>query len=192
MNRESRILVVAATARELGSGGRWRTLQCGVGPVDAAAAVAAALAAERPAALLHVGIAGARRRCALPPCSQVIGSEARYCDLDVPADWAPSVLLPAAALIESAQRALPDALLLPIGTTARVGGSTACDVEAMEGFAVLRAAQLAGVPAIEVRVIANEIEEEDRARWHFDDAFDTLTRITPHLVAALLQDGVDA
>ena len=32
----------------------------------------------------------------------------------------------------------------------------------MEGFGVLRAAQLAGVPAIEVRAISNEIEEVDR------------------------------
>ena len=30
----------------------------------------------------------------------------------------------------------------------------------MEGFAVLRAAQMAGVPAIEVRVISNEIEQD--------------------------------
>src|SRR5919206_69607 len=53
----------------------------------------------------------------------------------------------------------------------RDGGTTGCEVEAMEGFGVLRAAQLAGVPAIEVRAISNEIEETDRARWRFDDAF---------------------
>jgi nucleoside phosphorylase len=53
----------------------------------------------------------------------------------------------------------------------------------MEGFAVLRAAQLAGVPAIEVRAISNEIEEEDRARWQFDAAFAAITAATPRLVA---------
>ena len=52
----------------------------------------------------------------------------------------------------------------------------------MEGFAVLRAAQLAGVPAIEVRVISNEIEETDRARWHFDAAFAAVAAATPRLV----------
>jgi futalosine hydrolase len=187
MEREGDILVVAATPGELSSSGRWRSLCCGVGPVDAAAATAAALAAERPAALLHVGIAGARRRSEIAPCTVVIGSEARYCDLDVPSEWAPSRVPAAAELVDVVQRALPDALVLPIGTAARVGGSTGCDIEAMEGFGVLRAAQLAGVPAIEVRVVSNVIEEPDRTLWRFDDAFTALTSITPRLVAALMQ-----
>ena len=72
-----------------------------------------------------------------------------------------------------------------IGTSARVGGTTGCDVEAMEGFGVLRAAQLAGVPAIEVRAISNEIEEEDRSRWRFDEAFAAVLEATPRLVAEL-------
>jgi nucleoside phosphorylase len=55
----------------------------------------------------------------------------------------------------------------------------------MEGFAVLRAAQLAGVPAIEVRAISNEIEETDRGRWHFDHAFAAITAATPRLVEAI-------
>ena len=46
--------------------------------------------------------------------------------------------------------------MLPIGTSARVGGTHDVDVEAMEGFAVLRACELAGVPAVEVRVVSNE------------------------------------
>jgi hypothetical protein len=49
----------------------------------------------------------------------------------------------------------------------------------------LRAAQLAGVPAIEVRAISNHIEEPDRARWHFDAAFAAITTATPLLVAEL-------
>ena len=40
----------------------------------------------------------------------------------------------------------------------------------MEGYAVLRAAALAGVPAIEVRVLANAIGEPDRRQWRFDEA----------------------
>ena len=80
------------------------------------------------------------------------------------------------------RRAFPEALSLPIGTSGRIGGTTDTDVEAMEGFAVLRAAQLAGVPAIEVRAISNDIEEDDRARWHFDAAFAAITAATPRLV----------
>jgi nucleoside phosphorylase len=55
----------------------------------------------------------------------------------------------------------------------------------MEGFAVLRAAQLAGVPAIEVRAISNDIEEADRARWHFGVALAAIVEVTPLLVTAL-------
>ena len=54
--------------------------------------------------------------------------------------------------------------------------------EAMEGFGVLRAAQRAGVPAVEVRAISNDIEETDRARWHFDEAFAAIVAVTPRLV----------
>jgi futalosine hydrolase len=191
MSETGRILVVAATDREVVRSAGWRGVRCGVGPVEAAAVTAAALAAERPAALLHVGIAGVRRSRDLPPCTVVIGSESRYCDLSVPAEWAPSVVAAAPALVAAAQRALPEAEVLPIGTTAQVGGSAGCDVEAMEGFGVLRAAQLAGVPALEVRVISNVIEEADRGLWRFDDAFATVGAITPRLVAALAQQ-VDA
>jgi futalosine hydrolase len=179
------ILVVAATARELAAPDGWRTLLCGIGPVDSAAATAAAIAALAPMAVLHVGIAGARRARALPPGAVVIGTEARYCDLDIPPQWAPNAVVASPALLRAVQDAMPSAVSLTIGTSARVGGTSACDVEAMEGFGVLRAAQLAGVPAIEVRAISNEIEEEDRARWHFALAFEAITRVTPTLVVAM-------
>jgi futalosine hydrolase len=65
-------------------------------------------------------------------------------------------------------------------------------VEAMEGFGVLRAAQLAGVPAIEVRVVSNVIEEPDRRLWRFDDAFAAVASITPRLVAAITERITDA
>jgi nucleoside phosphorylase len=189
MSDPARILVVAATARELATAGRWRTLCCGVGPVDAAATTAAAIAELRPAAILHVGIAGARRQAALAPGTLVVGSEACYCDLTVPERFAPRVVAASPALVAAARRALTSARALPIGTSARVGGTTACagcDVEAMEGFAVLRAAQLAGVPAVEVRAISNEIEEADRARWHLDAAFAAIVDATPLLVSEIL------
>jgi nucleoside phosphorylase len=182
----ARLLVVAATARELAPPAGWRALECGVGPVEAAARTAAAIAAERPDVVLHVGIAGARRAAALAPASLVIGTESRYSDLGVGPEWAPGVLRPEAWCLAVAQRALPQAALLPIATSGRIGGTSDTPVEAMEGFAVLRAAQLAGVPAIEVRAISNDIEETDRARWHFTAAFDAIIHATPLLVDALL------
>lgn len=186
MTTAASILVVAATERELAVG-PWRTLRCGVGPVEAAAATAAEIQRERPMAILHVGIAGARRLSALVPGSLVIGTEARYCDLGVSTNWAPSTVVASADLLAALRRVLPEAAVMPIGTSARVGGTreAGVSIEAMEGFAVLRAAEIAGIPAIEIRAISNEIEEVDRARWHFDKAVAAITAATPLVVAEI-------
>lgn len=191
MHGAERILVVAATDRELAAAGGWRTLRCGVGPVEAAVATASAIAEWRPTAVLHVGIAGARRESALAPPMVIIGAAALYCDLDVPPEWAPREVPGSPLLIAAARRVMPTAMVRRIGTSARVGGSitdrASCEVEAMEGFAVLRAAQLAGIPALEVRAIANHIEERDRALWRFDDAFEAIASVTSLLVAEFAQ-----
>jgi len=184
MNERARILVVAATDGELAEPDGWATCVCGVGPVDAAAATSAAIAQHRPAAVLHVGIAGARRARGLAAATLVIGTEARYSDLGVDAKWAPDTVAAAPLLLAAVARVLPNAPRLAIATSARVGGGDR-DVEAMEGFAVLRAAQLAGVPAIEVRAISNEVEEADRARWRFGAAKAVIIDVTPRLVAAI-------
>jgi hypothetical protein len=78
---------------------------------------------------------------------------------------------PDTALLARIRTALPDAHVLPIGTSAAVGGGAACDVEAMEGFGVLRACALAGVPAVELRVISNRYGEDE---WRFEEAFELL------------------
>jgi futalosine hydrolase len=173
------LLVVAATERELVPVDGAQTLACGIGPVDAAAATARALADLRPEAVLHVGIAGAR---GLGPLTLVLGSEAVYCD--AVGQLVPGPAFPDADMLARLRAAFPDAPVVPIGTSARVGGTHGVVAEAMEGFAVLRAAELAGVPAVEARVVANEIDEPDRARWRFDDAFSTLAELLPRLVAA--------
>jgi futalosine hydrolase len=172
------LLVVAATERELAPVQGTRTAICGIGPVEAAAATARALAEERPSAVLHVGIAGAR---GLEPLTLVLGTEAVYCDAAGPLVRA--LALPDGDLLARLHEAFPQAVLRPIGTSARVGGSQQVDVEAMEGFAVLRACELAGVPVVEVRVVSNEIDEPDRARWRFDEAFALLAETLPRLVA---------
>jgi futalosine hydrolase len=182
-----RILVVAATNRELAAPNGWRTLACGVGPVEAAAMTAAAIAQQRPLAILHVGIAGARRKARIPAGTIVIGNESVYCDLALRNPFSPRLVTPNATIVAALQRAAPGSIARAIGTSAHVGGTKECDVEAMEGFAVLRAAALADIPAVEVRAISNEIEESDRARWHVDLAFDTITSITPQLAAELLR-----
>jgi hypothetical protein len=43
------------------------------------------------------------------------------------------------------------------------------------------------VAAVEVRAIANEIEEADRAAWRFDDAFEAIAAATPRLIEEIEQ-----
>jgi futalosine hydrolase len=177
------ILVVAATALELEQIGGAETLVCGIGPVESALAVSRRLAESRPTALVHIGIAGART---LPPPALVIGSEAVYCDVADPQASLPRIehVAPDPELLALARSVLPQAHVLPIATTARVGGGAACEVEAMEGFGVLRAAELAGVPAIEVRAISNLVSERDRSRWRVDEALEALAAAARPLLEA--------
>lgn len=178
------ILVVAATQRELAGIDGAETLCTGIGPVEAALATAFALQEKHPQAVLQIGIAGSRT---LQPPALVLGAEAIYCDVLDARSTMPRVerVRPDENLLAAARSALPDAHVLPIGTSGRVGGATGCDVEAMEGFAVLRAAALAGVPALELRAISNAVAEPDRAHWRFDDAFaalrDAVARVLPAL-----------
>jgi futalosine hydrolase len=175
------ILVVAATERELAGVEGAETLCCGIGPVEAAIATANALSDRRPDAILHVGIAGAAQ---LEPCTAVIGTEAVYCDILDSSSTLPRVerVEPTPELVEAAHRALPDAHLLPITTCGRVGAAGEGEVEAMEGFGVLRAAKAVGVSAVEVRVVSNSPSEGDRRLWRIEDALARLREVVPRLV----------
>ena len=180
------ILVVAATDFEcaLVDDAAVRTVVSGIGPVEAALATSRAIADEAPTAILQIGIAGAQT---LPHASLVLGSEAVYCDVLDPLARIPRVerVAPDAELLAAARRALPDARVLPIGTSGRVGGGVGCEVEAMEGFGVLRAAGLAGVPALELRAVSNPVAEADRDRWRIDDALEALRAALPPLLEEL-------
>jgi nucleoside phosphorylase len=161
------------------------TLVCGLGPVEAAIATGAHLAAHRPEILLQAGIAGAHE---ISPPALVLGSEAVYTDilgdehamLDREGRIAPDH-----ELLERAKSILPEAFVVPIATTARVGAADGYAVEAMEGYAVLRAAALAGVPALEIRAISNSPGEIDRSLWKIDDALAALADGLARLVDAL-------
>jgi futalosine hydrolase len=175
------ILLVAATNEELAPLAGTRAITSGLGPVEAALATREALAAGPAHAVVHVGIAGARREAGLALLDVVIGSESIYSDHRLRALPAP-VERPDPRLVTAARRAVPAGHLLPIATSGRVGGGEGAGVEAMEGYGVLRAATRAGVPAVEVRVISNEVEEPDRARWRFGEAFELVRSILPALV----------
>ena len=178
------ILVIAATERELAATGAADTLCCGIGPAEAGIRTTMGLVELRPDAVLHVGIAGAPE---LEPLSVVIGSEAHYADIVDPGSLMPKVerVYPASELVEAARRALPDAQVLPIASCARVGGGGECHVEAMEGVSVLRSAELAGVPAVAVRTIANRPAESDRGLWRIEDALARRGENVPRLLEEL-------
>jgi futalosine hydrolase len=174
------VLLVAATDIELcGHPG----LVCGVGPVEAAAATARRLASDPPSAVLSIGVAGAH---GITPGGIVIGSESVYSDISAEIPVVER-LVPDEGLLAVMREALPDALVLPIGTSASVGGAGDVRVEAMEGFGVLRACELAGVPGIEVRAVSNEIAEGDRSRWRIGRALEALGDALPGMLEAAAQ-----
>ena len=118
-------------------------------PVEAAAATARRLRGAKPGAVLHVGVAGGRR---LIPGSLVLGTEAVYVDIAAEITVVDRVEADRELLV-ALQELFPDAVSLPIATTAAVSGQDPAHelrVEGMEGFGVLRACALGGVPAVEV------------------------------------------
>ncbi len=180
---ENDILLVAATELELcGHFG----LVCGVGPVEAAAATSRELALNPPRAVIHVGVGGSR---GLTPGTVVVGSEAFYCDLGAEIPVVDRIRADS-SLVAEVQAAVPEAVVLPIATSAFVAGSKRIAetfrVEGMEGFGVLRACQLAGVPGVEVRVISNDVGEGNRALWMMRRALDVLDGILPRLPGAVV------
>jgi futalosine hydrolase len=180
------LLVVGATEPEVDWAPPALRCVCGIGPVDAAVGTAAALAATRPDAVLHVGIAGARAASRIPVGAVVIGSRSTYSDL--------GAAIPVVGFVDADPRlvalaasVLAQARIVEIATSARVGATQGAAVEAMEGFGVLRACARVGVPAVELRVVSNVVEESDRAKWRVQAALATL-----RVAARLVFDAVNA
>ncbi|MDQ3670827.1 MAG: hypothetical protein M3364_00075 [Actinomycetota bacterium] len=178
---ENETLLIAATELELcGHSG----LVCGVGPVEAAVTTSRELALHLPRAVINVGVGGSK---GLTPGTVVIGSEAFYCDLGAEIPVVDRVQADR-SLISEIQAAVPEAVVLPIATSAYVTGSKRVAetfrVEGMEGFGVLRACELAGIPGVEVRVISNDIGEGNRALWMMRRALEVLDGIVPRLSGA--------
>jgi nucleoside phosphorylase len=176
------VLLVAATDIELCN---HEGVICGVGPVEAAAATARELALRPPDAVVHIGVAGGR---GITPGGLVIGSASVYVDISAEIPVVDRVESDA-GLLERVRAALPEALVLPIGTSGAVGGVVSGDlrVEAMEGFGVLRACEQAGIPAIEVRAISNDLGESDRSRWRIGRAVESLADALPRVLEAAAQ-----
>lgn len=188
------ILLVCAVHKELewiGPRAEAEVLVTGVGPVDSAARVTRALANRKFDAVVNAGIAGAFRGIAEVGDGVVVGEEM----MELNRESGERIVLPDAALVADrvpADAHLIDALtafgfpLVRGITVARVTSTDAtadrlrgrgAEIETMEGFAVMRAAQLAGVPAIEVRGISNIVGDPATSGWSFEAGVSGLRRV---------------
>jgi futalosine hydrolase len=178
------ILVTCAVGKELAffrSLPHVEMLVTGVGPVEAAASVSRALAQSPYELVINAGLAGALEGAAEIGEGVVVSDELFEVDLET---GTPLALPDGAHVIDRAgsDLALVDRLVelgfrtvrgitvprvtATDGTAARLR-ELGVGIESMEGFAVLRAAEIAGVPAIEVRGISNIVCERARSRWNF-------------------------
>lgn len=188
------ILLVSAVAQELewlGPRAGVETLVAGIGPVDAAARIARALCAEKYDMVVNAGIAGALPGVAHIGDGVVVGEELYELQQEngVPLSLPPGNLVadrvPSDAQLIEAITALGFPLVRGV-TVAQVTATDAtaehlrrrgAEIESMEGFAVLRAAQLAGIPAIEVRGISNIVGDRTKSEWNFDAGIHGLRRV---------------
>lgn len=156
-------------------------LVTGVGPVEAAAAVSRALAQSTYELVISAGIAGALEGAADIGEGVVVADDFLQLDLETDApivlpegrrvvDRAASDLTLVDRLVELGFRSVRGVTVTRVTATDTTAGrlsALGAGVESMEGFAVLRSAEIAGVPAIEVRGISNIVCERARSRWDF-------------------------
>jgi len=168
-----------------------KRLATGIGPVDAAARVAAALAGGDFTAVVNAGIAGAMRGVARVGDGVVVGEEFVELALEngtplaLPSGIAvndrahsdPSIVAKLKARDFTSVRGVTVSRVTATDTTATRLRARGAEVESMEGFAVLRAAELAGVPAVEVRGISNLVGDRATSEWSFADGVRGLQRV---------------
>jgi futalosine hydrolase len=189
------ILLACAVAKELAF---WKPrdgvelLVTGVGPVEAATSVARALAQQRYKLVVSAGIAGAFDGAAKVGDGVVVESERIELDRE---DGTPIVLPDGLQVVDSATACDPllSAKLAGAGypglrgitvsrvttteATAQRLAASGAQVETMEGFAVMRSAQIAGVHAVEVRGISNRVGDPQRSGWDFTAGTSGLQRV---------------
>ena len=188
------ILLACAVAKELdwlNSRAGVEVLVTGVGPVDAASRVAKALEQKPYDVVVNAGIAGAFPGCAEVGDGVVVGEELMELNLEtgerivLPDGNIIADRVPADGQLVEAITALGFPLMRGI-TVSRVTATAAsaerfrargAEVESMEGFAVLRAAQLAGIPAVEVRGISNLATDRAASAWDFEAGLRGLRRV---------------
>lgn len=200
------ILVACAVGKELSffrSLPHVEMLVTGIGPVEAAACVSRALAQGPYDLVISAGIAGAFEGAADIGEGVVVAEEIFELDLETSnpialpdgaqvIDRAGSDLSLVDRLVEVGYRSVRGITVPRVtatdATAARLGAFGA-GIESMEGFAVLRAAEIAGVPAIEVRGISNIVCDRARSRWDFAAGVAGAEKVLNALLSLLHLDG---
>ncbi len=194
-------MVVCALARELrflAPRSDIEILPCGIGPVESALYAARALALAPYAAVINAGIGGAFRGRAMVGEAVAIavdtladfglegGVPLSVAGEEPPVDWAASDAALVGACEAAGLRAANGITVHEVTTTAATAARLLerydADVEAMEGFSVLRAASLAGVPAVEIRGVSNYVDDRCKSEWNFEAG----ARATAEALRALL------
>lgn len=157
-------------------------LVTGVGPVEAACALASALARRPYDLVVNAGIAGVLNDAAKIGDGVVVAEDTMELTQE---NGAPLALPDGVELIETAHSepalvaelrargfaALRGITVAQVTSTAptahRLARERGAQVESMEGFAVLRAAERAAVPAVEVRGISNRCGDRAASGWDF-------------------------
>jgi futalosine hydrolase len=179
------------------------TLVTGVGPIEAACAIAAALAARPYRLVVNAGLGGAFDGAAQIGDGVVVGEDTMEIALE---DGTPLNLPRGERTVEKARsepslvadlrakgfpvlRGITVARVTSTETTARrLATSIGAQVESMEGFAALRAAERATIAAIEVRGISNRCGARGSSGWDFAAGIAGLRRVTDALFE--LCDGI--
>lgn len=171
-------------------------LVTGVGPVEAAASVSRALAQSRYDLVIAAGLAGAFEGAAQIGDGVVVSDEMLELDLET---GKPIALPDGAAVVNRAASdlTLVDRMVelgfasvrgITVPRVTATDGSAArlaafgVGVETMEGYAVLRAAEIAGVAAIEVRGISNIVCDRHNSRWDFSAGVQGTQRVLSALL----------
>lgn len=188
------ILLACAVEAELGfwqSRPGVQTLVTGVGPVEAAAAVAAALASRTYDLVVNAGIAGVLGTAARIGDGVVVATDTMAIELE---SGAPLALPNGEHTVDEAHSdPARVARLQSAGFPVLRGVTVACvtctdanaerlaargaQVESMEGFAVLRSAARANVAAVEIRGISNRCGDRAGSGWDFSAGMKGLERI---------------
>jgi futalosine hydrolase len=168
------------------------TLVTGVGPVEAACAITVELCRRPYQLVVSAGLAGAFDGAASIGDGVVVEDDAMEIALET---GAPLILPRGERTVERAHsdsglvarlrgagfqvvRGVTVARVTSSERTARrLATEMGAQVESMEGFAALRAAERMGVPAIEVRGISNRCGERATSGWDFDSGMSGLRRI---------------